>query len=301
MVVQDTEREKSGTPKWAFLANLGFEDWEAERVADSIAGLGYAGIEWTMAHFDPARMPGSELDRVMTVSRDRGLVPSELVLQLDYVVADRAVWQNRVDRSVEMIAAAAAVNVPVVNVFTGPARWETGHVDVPRTMQEGEAWSLALSAFEHLVEAAETHKVRLAVEACWGMLAHDYFSLWPLFDRFGDSTSLAINLDPSHFVLHGNDIEWVVSRLADRIAHVHMKDVAGVPGREGEEFVFPMLGEGRTDWRAFFRGLNLAGYDGFASVEFESYRYYETVLDRDPVKAAEISMHQLRKLEALVP
>jgi sugar phosphate isomerase/epimerase len=65
----------------------------------------------------------------------------------------------------------------------------------------------------------------------------------------------------------------------------------------GETFIFPLLGEGRVPWKAFFAALDDIGYDVFLTVEFESFDYYRRVLRNDPVAAARLSMEQLRQLE----
>jgi sugar phosphate isomerase/epimerase len=69
-------------------------------------------------------------------------------------------------------------------------------------------------------------------------------------------------------------------------------------GEHGQDFIFPLLGEGVVDWPAFMDALDDVGYDGFLTVEFESFVYYRTVLKNDPARAATISMEQIR---ALVP
>ena len=82
-----------------------------------------------------------------------------------------------------------------------------------------------------------------------------------------------INLDPSHGILYGNlDIGWVVKQWGSRIAHVHLKDAIGERPEIGK-FIFPLLGEGRVDWYAFFSALEEIDYTGSCSVEFESDTY----------------------------
>jgi len=63
-----------------------------------------------------------------------------------------------------------------------------------------------------------------------------------------------------------------------------------------QDFIFPLLGEGLVDWPAFLAALDEVGYDGFLTVEFESFNYYRTVLADDPSRAAAISMEQIRAL-----
>lgn len=46
--------------------------------------------------------------------------------------------------------------------------------------------------------------------------------------------------------------------------------------------------------------LDETEYKGFFSVEFESFNYYRNVLRNDLVKAAEISMEQIKELTKLL-
>ena len=105
-----------------------------------------------------------------------------------------------------------------------------------------------------------------------------------------------INLDPSHGILYGNlDIGWVVKQWGSRIAHVHLKDAIGDRPEIGK-FIFPLLGEGRVDWYAFFSALEEIDYAGYCSVEFESDTYYRRVLKRDPEAAARLSLQLVNAL-----
>jgi sugar phosphate isomerase/epimerase len=142
---------------------------------------------------------------------------------------------------------------------------------------------------------AEKHHVYLAVEAVFGHLCHDYYTLRELLHHF-DSEYLAVNLDPSSFRLYGNDVPWVVNRLGSQIRHVHLKDVAGRPGQLGQEFIFPLLGEGVIDWKVFAAALDGIGYRGVLSAEFEAFGYYDRVLQKKPEVAAALSMEQIKRL-----
>ena len=54
---------------------------------------------------------------------------------------------------------------------------------------------------------------------------------------------------------------WLITQWGNRIAHVHIKDGIGIP--QLGKFVFPLLGEGRVNWKQFFEALEEIGYDGF--------------------------------------
>jgi sugar phosphate isomerase/epimerase len=108
---------------------------------------------------------------------------------------------------------------------------------------------------------------------------------------------LGIDYDPSHGILLSNDIPWAVKRLGKRIFHVYLKDAVGYPGGlPGETFIFPLLGAGEVPWVDFFAAIDSIGYQGFLTVEFESFSYYMKVLRNDPVAAASLSMDLLNKL-----
>ena len=287
--------------RWGFLAHLDYEAWPAARVAAVLAEQGYSSVEWTLAHFDPRRMSAAELSAVVDTTRKAGLEVSEMVVQRDLVCADAAVLRDRVDLTIEVAKAAVDNGVSLLNVLTGPCRWEAGHVDVGVAMPAGQAWSLMLDAFERMLDGVAKAGASVALEPCWGGLAHDHYSTLPVIERFRNHPAFGINLDPSHLVLHRNDVGWLVREWGPLIRHVHIKDVIGVPGADGDQFMFPMIGEGRVDWAEFFAALAAIQYRGYMSVEFESYKYYKNILKSDPAAASAVSMVQLRALEDLMP
>jgi len=284
--------------KVGFTASLDFCSWKPERVVEALSKIGYGGVEWTLSHFNPETKSIEELETLVKTTRDHGLEISEIVVQQDLVEPDEKVRRERIDMVKRCIKAAGEAGVDTLNLFTGPSPSDPNSPKILRSIQEGEAWSMVLGAFDELVEEAERYGVYLAVEAVFGHLCHDYYTLKELLDNI-DSEYLGVNMDPSHYALYRNDVSWVVKRLGDKIKHVHMKDVVGRPGIHGEDFIFPLLGEGVVDWKGFLEALRSIGYEGFLSVEFESFEYYAKILGKDPVKAAKISMEQLKQLVKL--
>lgn len=284
------------TRRYAYLASLGFGAMEPAEVVGTLAELGYDGVEWTLAHFNPRAHTPAQLAAVAETTGAGGLGISELVVQQDLVQRDAAELDARCRLIEDCIRAAADNGIPALNLFTGPEPWNPSTPQLGQGISHGEAWALVRGAFERLLEVAEEAKVYLAVEAVWGMLARDYYTLQELF-RQVQSPYLAVNMDPSHFALYRNDVAWSVRQLADRIVHVHLKDVIGLDTRQPGDFLFPLLGEGVIDWRGFFDALDAVGYTGYCSVEFESFTYYERVLRKDVKAAARLSMEQIRALE----
>jgi sugar phosphate isomerase/epimerase len=281
--------------RFAFMARLDFATWPSEKVLATLKSLGYGGVSWMRHHFHPRNKSLAELRALMQQTGDAGLGVSEIVVQQDLVCLDEGMRRDRIALAAEYIQAAAAVGRPPLNVFTGPALWDPQAPRIPRDLLEGTAWDMVHEAYAEIVPLAEAQGVTLILEAVFGQIAHDYYSTLELVRRH-PSPALAINFDPSPYHLYRNDIPWTIRQWGTKIRHVHMKDAVGVPGMPGQEFLFPLLGEGSIDWRAFTEALETIGYEGFFTVEFESFAFYRQVLRNDPVAAARLSMEALRKL-----
>ena len=124
--------------------------------------------------------------------------------------------------------------------------------------------------------------VKFALEVHPTEIAFDYYSTKKLLETFNYRPTLGINFDPSHLVWQGMDPALFLRDFADRVYHVHMKDVkvrldgrAGILGshlefgdlRRGWNFV--SLGHGNVNFDDITRELNACGYDGPLSVEWE--------------------------------
>lgn len=89
--------------------------------------------------------------------------------------------------------------------------------------------------------------------------------------------------DTGHLAAGGGDPATLIRQYADRLQHVHLKDLRTDP------FSFVPLGEGELDFADILQALEDVGYDGWAVVELDSY-------DGDPAVAARISKEHLDQL-----
>lgn len=269
--------------------------WSSPSTDDAIRVLsaeGYDGVEWMLGHHFRTRV---ELQDLARATRSRGLEISNIMCWQDLVTPNADSRNNRVSNLENFISAAGELSIPVVNVFTGPMTWLADHATIGREISEAAAWKVVIEAFSKIVEAAERNDITITVEAVFGMLVHDYYTMRELLDQF-ESKNLAVNLDPSHLVLYGNDPSFALERLGCRVKHVHLKDAVGKPGSLGEHFVFPFLGEGSVDWSSFFKSLRSIGYTGYLSLEFENDTYLNNVCDGDWGIAARESKRRLLHL-----
>jgi sugar phosphate isomerase/epimerase len=177
-----------------------------------------------------------------------------------------------------VVDAAVLLGVDVVGTFVGadPARSLTENL-----RSFAEVWPA-------LVDDATGKGVKIAIENCPMLFSGDE---WPsgtnlaraphvwreMFDVIPDS-GFGLNLDPSHLVWQMIDYERVVYDFADRIHHVHAKDMEidrnglyehGVLSA-GMNWQVPRLpGLGEVRWDRFCSALYAVGYDRWISVEHE--------------------------------
>mgnify|MGYP000938546505 CR=1 FL=1 len=180
--------------------------------------------------------------------------------------------------------AAAAFGVKVVTGFTGSSIWPLMYSFPPNTPQMidqgyrhfAEMWSPILDVFDEV-------GVRFALEVHPTEIAFDIASAERALEAVGRREAFGFNYDPSHLGYQGVDYVAFLYRFAERIYHVHMKDVrwadapteAGVFGGHLEFgdhrrfWDFCSLGRGKIRFEDIIRALNQIHYDGPLSVEWE--------------------------------
>lgn len=96
-------------------------------------------------------------------------------------------------------------------------------------------------------------------------------------------SSIAFCPDTAHLAAGGGDPATLIRRYADRLAHVHLKDL------DRATTTFLPLGRGDLDFPGILAAVRDAGYDGWLMVELDAY-------DGDPAEAAQISKAYLDRL-----
>jgi sugar phosphate isomerase/epimerase len=106
-----------------------------------------------------------------------------------------------------------------------------------------------------------------------------------MFDEIPDK-NFGLNYDPSHLVWQHMDYLQPLWEFADRISHVHAKDVRIDRERLNDvgtlatplEYHSPKLpGLGEIDWGRFFSVLGDSGYTGPVCVEVEDRAYEDSL------------------------
>ena len=223
-----------------------------------------------------AHLPGQCVGDVWDPRLD-GFAPAELAGKPDEIRA----WGIQQLKYAAM--AAKAMGVKVVTGFMGSPIWKMWY-SFPQTTEEmveagfqqiKELWTPIFDVFDQC-------GVKFALEVHPTEIAFDYYSTRKLLEVFEYRETLGINFDPSHLIWQGMDPAMFLYDFADRVYHVHIKDAAvnlngrnGILGshitfgdpRRGWNFVSP--GHGDVDFDKIIRILNVKGYDGPLSVEWE--------------------------------
>lgn len=126
-------------------------------------------------------------------------------------------------------------------------------------------------------------------------------------ERVLTGSSVPLCLDTGHLLAGGNDPVALARRAADRIAHVHLKDVDAALAarvRAGDVTytdavrtgLYQPLGRGDVDISAITTALDAAGYSGWYVLEQDTVLDSEPALGAGPLADVVASLAHLRKV-----
>lgn len=210
-------------------------------------------------------------------------------------------WAN-IEHLKKVIHMSALLGVNMVTTFIGR--------DQTRSVEEN--LELVAQLWPPIIRQAEEEGVHVAIENCPMIFGRDQWpggqnlfttpKLWREIFRILPSENLGINYDPSHFVWQHIDYIKPIYAFADKIFHVHFKDIKLYPDKLDDvgimayplEFMSPKIpGLGDVDWGRYVSALTDIGYDGPACVEIED-KAFEGSRERilDSVKLSHRYMRQ---------
>lgn len=179
--------------------------------------------------------------------------------------------------------AAKNLGVKIVTGFMGSPIWKYWY-SFPQTeeAQVEAGFDEIVELWTPIFDVFDDCGVKFALEVHPTEIAFDYYTAKKLLEKFQYRKTLGFNFDPSHLLWQGMKPEVFIRDFADRIYHVHMKDVkVNLDGRNGilgshltfgdtrRGWNFVSVGHGDVDFDAIIRELNRIGYDGPLSVEWE--------------------------------
>lgn len=180
--------------------------------------------------------------------------------------------------------AASKLGVQVVNGFTGSSIWSKLYSfppNKPDMVDNGfkdfaDRWNPILDVFDE-------EGIQFALEVHPTEIAFDISTAERAIQALDGRKTFGFNYDPSHLGYQGVDYLQFIHTFADRIYHVHMKDVwwSDQPTRSGvfgghlnfghndRYWDFVSVGRGNIDFERIIRALNTINYQGPLSIEWE--------------------------------
>ncbi len=263
-------------------AEIGYSCVEVMCWPPSKAERRYAGI----THIDLTRFDDKAVHKIEKIVESTGISISALGYYPNCLSKDLSEAQTAVEHLKRVIEAAPALGLSRVTTFIGR----------DHTLSVDDNWPRLLETWRPIMDLAEKLAIKIGIENCPMSFTKDE---WPggkniasspriwrrLFQDLGPN--LGLNYDPSHLVFQHMDYLLPIREFADRLFHVHAKDVRVDQHRLNEvgmfaypnEYHTPKLpGLGQIDWSSFMSTLNDVKYSGPVCVEVED-RAYEATLD----------------------
>ncbi len=191
----------------------------------------------------------------------------------------RAEWAARQMRYV--IQATANLGLTVTPSFSGAIMWPYLYPWPQRPAGLVEEGFRELAArWKPILDFADQHGVDIAYELHPGEDLYDGATFEQFLEATGNHPRVAINYDPSHFVLQCLDYVGFIDIYASRIKAFHVKDAefrpsarsgvyGGYQGWKDRPGRFRSLGDGQVDFKQVFSRLTAGGYASWAVLEWE--------------------------------
>jgi inosose dehydratase len=258
----------------------------APALAETVAGLGFAGIELGPPHYFTAEL----LER-HGLALVGGFAPLHLGDEKLYE-QDLRDW---LDPIVDLLAETGAAGPVVLADAETPDRVAAScrPDEQARTAFQGDALARALDRVNRAADRAR----RRGVEAVFHHHTATHVETPTEIQALLDGTDVGICFDTGHALVGGGDPLEVARMCGDRIAHLHLKDVDGAlleRVRAGELSVeqawdaglFCPFGEGIVDLASVLALPELQDFDGWV------------VLEQDRVAVSASELEKVRQVEA---
>lgn len=179
------------------------------------------------------------------------------------------------------IKASANLGIKAMPTFSGALLWPMLYPwpQRPAGLVE-EGFRELANRWIPILNYAEEHDVYCAYEIHPGEDLHDGASFEQFWEATGKHKRVAINYDPSHFILQALDYVRFIDTYAPFIKAFHVKDAelrsnervgvyGGFLGWQQRAGRFRSLGDGQVDFKQVFSRLTAIGYDSWAVLEWE--------------------------------
>ncbi|MEM2925866.1 MAG: sugar phosphate isomerase/epimerase [Candidatus Bathyarchaeia archaeon] len=280
-----------------------YNDQPLDQVLDHLSKLGYQAVEiatWKgSTHIDLDAILKGGASAYRRNIEGRGFIISSLSTHLDGQLVLGPLDESTDDwfkgspdekvrygteRVKKAIEAATALEVPVINSFTGCPNWGKWYIFPPANERIWEGyWSLYRERWLPILDYAKDHDIKIAFETHPQEMNYNLETAKRLIEVSENHPSVGFNYDPSHFLWQQMDPTAFIYELGKRIFHMHAKDVECLPystsrtgalvtgswSRGARAVRFRTVGWGQVPWKPVITALLEVGYNYVASVEHE--------------------------------
>ena len=242
----------------------------------------YAGV----THLDVVNFDQQRANEIRSLADSHKVDISALGYYPNPLSPDHTEAEVAVEHLHQLIEASALLKLNRVNTFIGR--------DWTKSLEAN--WQRFLDTWTPLVEFAEQHRVKIGIENCPMLFSSDEWpggknlaispAVWRKMFAAIPSDYFGLNYDPSHLIWQQMDPIQPLREFAERIFHVHAKDVrvdrhrldeVGVLALPPKYHTPKLPGFGELDWSCFISTLNETGYTGPVCVEVEDRAFEETL------------------------
>ena len=218
-----------------------------EAAIRDVAAAGYAGVEIFDGNLRQYEARPDDLRRLLD---DSGVSLVAVYSGANFVyrdVLEDELW--RIEKAASLAAIFGAANL----VVGGGAKRAAGTTD--------EDFERLAEGLDRVADVAERHGLRASYHPHLSTIVEGPGEV----DRILSMSRIGFCPDTAHLAAGGGDPVDLIRRHADRVTHVHLKDLRAEP------FAFLPLGRGSIDIPGVLQVLRDAAYEGWATVELDEY------------------------------
>ena len=273
------------------------ENWghqmSPERVFGEMASLGLTGTEFGPLGFLPVE------------PKQRAAVLAELGMQATGGFFPVVLHVSSEDPMRKVEAELDAYEAAGANVLVIAAEQPGGNYNAKRPEISSEEWAVLLGNLQRIDDYARSRGITATVHPHVGTMIETEADIL----RILEGTSVGITFDTGHMFIGGTDPVQFSKDYADRVKHVHLKDVRLDLARKvqsGEltyyqacvQHMYTAVGSGDVDIRAIMTNLINAGYSGWFCLEQDNIITEEPAEGEGPYADAKKSVEFINEVAA---
>ena len=241
-------------------ANIGYDCVEVMCWPKGKATRRYAGV----THIDLDNLDKKRIKAIQKLIKKTGVQISALGYYPNPLVANKKERAIYIAHIKKMIVAAKSLNLSTVNTFIGR----------DHTKSIAANWKDFERVWQPIIAYAEKHKIKVGIENCPMLFTDNEWpggtnlavspAIWRKMYEAIPSPYFGLNFDPSHFIIQQMDYLKPMREFANKLFHVHAKDLKIDKHRLDEVGIFappnqwhtPKLpGLGDVNWGQFLLSL----------------------------------------------